>query len=78
MKPIHDNIVNNIAECNLLHGKLNHYKRTKDINSYYYPILHGCMNTRRGKAKLYNFLILLDSEYSSTIEIIRLIIKLKN
>ena len=35
------------------------------------------MNTHKGKAKLKNFLILLDSGFSSTIVIIKLIKKLK-
>ena len=42
---IHDNEVNNIAECNLLHDITNHPKRAKNINSHYSHILHACMNT---------------------------------
>ena len=45
---IHDNKVKNIAECNLLHDIINNPKRAKNINSHYSPILHGCMNTRKG------------------------------
>ena len=52
---MHDNEVNNIAEYNELHGILNYYKPTKNINNNYYPILHVCMNTRRVKAKCMNF-----------------------
>ena len=32
---MHDNKVINIAECNLLHGILNNYKRTKKIGTIY-------------------------------------------
>ena len=42
---IHENEVNKIAECDLLHDILNPSKRTKHFNSRYYPIIHGCMNT---------------------------------
>ena len=48
---LHDNEVNEIHEFNLLHGILNLSKLTKYINSHYYPILDGCMSTRRGRAK---------------------------
>ena len=48
---IHDKEVNNIAEFNLLHDITNPTKRAKNINSYYYPILHECLNTRKGRAK---------------------------
>ena len=54
---IHDNKVNSIDEFNLLHDILNPSKRTKNVNSYYYLILHGCMNTHRGKLKNKNFRI---------------------
>ena len=47
----HNNEVNNIAQCNLLHNMINSPKRAKNLNSRYSPILHGCMNTRKGKAK---------------------------
>ena len=52
---IHENEVNKIAECNLLHDILNPYKRTKNVNSPYSPIIHVCMNTRKGKAKFKKF-----------------------
>ena len=39
------NKVNNIFGLNFLHDGLNPYKLTKNINSHYYSILHGCMNT---------------------------------
>ena len=55
MNHIHDNKVNKIAECNLLHDMLNPSKCTKNINIHYSPILHGCMNTRKGKAKFNDF-----------------------
>ena len=34
---------------------------------YYSPIVQGCTNTQKGRAKFNNFLILLDSGCSSTI-----------
>ena len=49
MDSIHDNKVNNIAECNLPHVILNPSKCTKNVNIHYSTILHGCMNIRRGK-----------------------------
>ena len=45
MNRIHDNKLNNISECYLLHDIINASKRTKNLNSHYYPILRGCMNT---------------------------------
>ena len=51
MTRIHDKEVNNIAECNLLHDIINRPKRARNLNSHYYPIIHGCMNTRKGQAK---------------------------
>ena len=62
MARMHNHEVKNIAECNLLHNIINTTKRAKYLNSQYFPILHGCMNTRKGKAKFKNFLIKLDSE----------------
>ena len=44
---IHENEVNKISECNLLHDILNPSKHKKNTNSHYSPIVHGCMNTRR-------------------------------
>ena len=76
MNCIYDNKINNIAECNLLHDMLNPSKRTKDINSHYSPILHGYMNTRKGKEKFKIFRILLDIGYSSNILMTRLIAKI--
>ena len=67
MTCIHNDEVNKISECNLLHNIINPPKRTNFFNRYYSPILHGCMNTKHGKAKLNNFLILLESGCSSTI-----------
>ena len=52
---IHDNEVNIIAECNLLCDIINPPKRVKNMNSHYSPILHGCMNTRKGRVKFKNF-----------------------
>ena len=48
---MHDNKLNNIAEWNLLHDIFKLPKCTITLNSQYSPILHGCMNTRKGKAK---------------------------
>ena len=67
MTRIHDNKINNIAECNLLHGIISPPKCTKHLNEHYSPILNGCMNYRKGKPKFKNFLILLDIRCSSMI-----------
>ena len=75
MTCIHGNKVNKIYECNLLHDILNPPKHTKLLNSHYSPILNGCMNTRKGRAKFKNFQILLDSGCSSNILMVRLIKK---
>ena len=76
MTRIYNNEVKNIAECNLLHDIINPPKRAKKSNSHYSPILHGCMNTRNGKAKFKIFRILLESGCSSTIVMGRIIEKL--
>ena len=47
MNRILDKDVNNIYECNLLHGILNSSKRTKNVNSHYYPILHGLIHNQQ-------------------------------
>ena len=64
---MHYNEVNNIAEFNLLHDIISPPKRAKNINSHYSPIISGCMNTRKGREKLKNFQIILDSVCSSTV-----------
>ena len=51
-------------------------KCTKLLYIHYYPILHGFMNTRRGRSKFKNFLILLDSGCISTIAMVRLFVKI--
>ena len=61
MNNIYDNKVNRIDEQNLLCVVLNHYKCTKNINSHYFPIIHGCMNTHSVRAKYNNLQIILDS-----------------
>ena len=66
--------VNTISELNLLHDILNPSKSTKDINTHYSPILHVCIDTRKGKAKFKDFRILLHIECSSTI-VMRMIIE---
>ena len=73
----HENKVTKISEFNLLHGIINPPKRAKNLNFHYSPILHRCMNTRKGKAKFKNFHIPLDSGFISTIVIIKLIQKLR-
>ena len=62
-----------IAECNLLHDIINPSRRTKSLNRHYSSIIHVYMDTRKGKAKFKNFLILLYSWYSSSI-VMRMII----
>ena len=52
MKCVHYNEVNKISECNLLHYILNPPKITKQLNSHYYYILHGCMNTKKANQSL--------------------------
>ena len=49
MTCIHYKKGNNIPECNLLHEIINPLKHTKLLNIHYYPIVHGCNNTRKGK-----------------------------
>ena len=70
---IHNNEVKNISECNLIHDIINPPKRAKKLNIHYSTFLHGCMNTRKGKARFKNFLILLDSICSYTIVMGRLV-----
>ena len=67
MKNIDYSDINNIDECNLLQDILNPCKCTKNTNSYYYTILHVCMNTCRGRRKEEKKRILLNSGCSSTI-----------
>ena len=68
--------VKNIDEYNLLHDIINPPKRAKNINSHYYPILHGCTDIRKGRAKFKNFQIIFDSGFSPTILTRRLVEKL--
>ena len=67
MNCIHDNELNNIGECNLLHDRINHYKRTKYINIHYSPNLHGYINTLRGRLKFNIFRNLLYIRCSSMV-----------
>ena len=76
MSFIHENEVNKVSECNLIHDILNPSKRTGLLNIHYYPILHGCMNTRKGRETFKNFLILFHSGFGSTIVIKILITKI--
>ena len=73
---VHDNEVENIFECNLLHEKINPPKRTKNMDSHYSPILCLYMNTRKGRTNINNFRNLLDGGCSSTIVIRRLVEKI--
>ena len=75
MTRIHDKEVNKISEYNLLHDIINPPKQNKDLNNHYSTILHGCMNNRRGREKLKNFRIILDSGCISTILMGRLVEK---
>ena len=52
---IYGNEVNNISEFNLIHDIIHPTKCAKNINIHYSPILHGCMNTRKGRAKFKNY-----------------------
>ena len=76
MTRIHNKEVKNIAECNLIHDIINLPKRSKILNTHYYPILHGCMNTRNVRGEFKNFRIILDSGCISTILMGRLVKKL--
>ena len=76
MNHIHDNVINNIAGLNLPHGILNLSKRTKDVNYDYFPIIHGCMSTCRGRVIHKNAWLLLDRGCSSAVVIMRLMLKL--
>ena len=65
-----------MAECNSLHDIINPPKRAKNIDRHYYPILHVCINTRKGRERFKNFQILLDSGCSYTITMIMIVGKL--
>ena len=78
MTRIHDDEVNKISECNLLHDIINPPKRTRILNIHYSPIINGCMNTRKSRAKFNNFQILLNSVCRSTIVMLRLSLKDKS
>ena len=51
MRCMHENKINKIYECNLLHDILNPSIQTKHFKSNYSPILHGYMNTQKGRTK---------------------------
>ena len=76
MTRINEKEVNKIAGCNLLHDMINTTKIAKILNIHYSPIIHGCINTRHGRAKFKNFQILLDIVCSSTVVIGILVEKL--
>ena len=73
MTCIYNNEVKNIYERNLIHNIINTPKRVRNINTHYSPILHGCMNTRKNRARFRKNCILLDSGCSSTILMRRLV-----
>ena len=73
---IHEKEVNKIAEYNLLHDIINTLKRAKILNIRYSPLLHGCMNTRIGRARVKNFQILFSIGCSSKIVILMLVVKI--
>ena len=60
MTCMHDNEINNIAECNLLHDIINPTKFTKHLNIHYSTILHVSINTIKVKARFNNFRIIFD------------------
>ena len=75
---INDDGVNNISEYDLINNNiLNCSKTVKSTNFHYCAILHGCMNTCRGKLKYKNNWILLYSRCSYNIVMIMLTPKLK-
>ena len=76
MTPVHNDEFKNRSECNLLHDIINPPKRAKKLNRHYFPILHGCMNTRKGKVKIKKIRILLEIGFISTIVMGRLVKKL--
>ena len=45
---MHENQVNKVSECNLLHTTLSPSNHIKTLNSHYSPFLNGCMNTQTG------------------------------
>ena len=67
MNNINDNIVNKIAEYNLLHYIPFSSKNAKHTNSNCYPILHRCMIKQKGTTRFKHFIILLDIGCRSTI-----------
>ena len=75
MTRIYDNEVNKISECNSLYDKINPCKRTKILNIHYSPIMHECINNRKGGANFKNFQIILDSGCISMIIVGRIVEK---
>ena len=67
MTCIHNIELSNISEYNLLHDIINPPKRTNILNIHNSPIIHRCINTRKGKAKFNNIRIILDNGCISTI-----------
>ena len=59
MTRIPNNVINNLAECNLLHDINNNPKEAKHLNSHCSHILHRCINTRKSKAKVKTFAFFL-------------------
>ena len=78
MTRIDEKEVNKLSECNFLHDIINPPKHAKNINIHYSPILHGCMNIRKGRAKFKRFQVLLDSGRSSKIVMVILVEKINH
>ena len=64
------------SNTHTLHDIINPPEHNKNLNIYDSSIIHGCMNTRKGKAKFKTFRILLESEYRSTIVMVIIFNKL--
>ena len=73
MKRIDDNKLKNRVKCNLLHEMINTRDHSKNLKIHYYPILHGCANTRKCREKFKNFRIRLVCGCNSTIIMGRLV-----
>ena len=51
MTSLHENKVNKLAECNLLHDIINTTKHTKNLKIHYSPIIHEYVNTKKVRAR---------------------------
>ena len=57
----------------LLQDIINTPKHTKILNIHCYTVIHGCINTRRGRENFNNSQILLDSGSIPTILMVRIV-----